>query len=798
MIADQSESQAQLRLSGLVVKKDNKLQIYNPIYRAIFNASWVKEKLDNLRPYSQAINNWLISKKDEQYLLQGETLAKIQQWAKSRKLSYLDYQFLSASQELQAHKERKKNKIFVRQASQKISRSKKIIAATVVFASAITLGLSIIAQNQRYDATVSNLNSNATQAKQTFESNQELDGLKQAIEGVNQLKALVKNQPNLATYPTSKPLQVLNEILNNIHHKNQIKLNEQGISSLTLSRDNKTIIAGGNDGTVKLWNTQNNEIKILNKLPKKITKIIVASKNKRIIFADLEGSVQISDSEGNLIDVLEAENVTSFNLSPDEKYIVTGDNQGTLTLWTQGGKLLKTWKAHQGNITSIAFSPNSKIIVSSSNDTSIALSTIGGQKTTTLTKHHSIVNNVAFSPNGKIFASGSADNTIKLWTSTGEFFKDIADNSPVNSLAFSPDGKTLISGNSDKTIKLWNVNPDSRKETGTLRDTLNGHQNIVTIVIYSPDGKSIISGDQDGIVKLWRSPSNQTQRIEVGILSRDGKTRISSQPLANITFQSLDGEIIKTLPLLDKTFITSIALSPDLDRALAGTEDGQIAQIDLSQNKKATWQLITKENDQIEDGHYQGKVIHLDFHPSGKGFVSVGIERQNNALNQKLFVIKLWNQQGNLEKIVNPGDTQAITALRFMPQGNQFIVTRTNGEIELWQGDGITKKIIYGDTSEDIQKNLTSLAISSDGQNFATASKDGTIQIRKLDGTLLISFHSKIDKIKNIYFSQDNKTILVIKSNGTISSWTIDIDTVLQRGCRWLEDYYRNYKDFPL
>ncbi len=286
VIAARSESQTQLRLSGLVVKKNNRLQVYNPIYQAIFNADWVKEKLDNLRPYSEAINNWIKSNRDEQYLLQGEALVKTQQWAKSRNLSSLDYQFLSASQELQARQERAENKIFVRQANQKISRSKKIIATTLVLASALTLGLSIITQNQRHKATVSNLNINAARAKQTFELDQELDGLKQAIQGVKELKAVVKNQKDLVKYPTTEPLQVLNEILNKIRQKNQINLNNKGISSLTLNPDERNIIAGGQDGTVQLWNIQDNQIKILNELSGEMTKIVVSSDGQTILFSN--------------------------------------------------------------------------------------------------------------------------------------------------------------------------------------------------------------------------------------------------------------------------------------------------------------------------------------------------------------------------------------------------------------------------------------------------------------------------------------------------------------------------------
>ncbi len=531
--------------------------------------------------------------------------------------------------------------------------------------------------------------------------------------------------------------------------------------------------------------------------------------------ANLEGSIQILDHEGNLIDILKAENVTSFNLSPDEKYIVAGDNQGNLTLWTKDGNLLKTWKAHQGNITSVVFSPNGQIIASSSDDTSIALFTLTGEKIATLAKHLDMVNSLAFSPDGTILASGSSDNTIKLWSIEGELIKNIPVNSSsVNSVVFSPDGKTLISGNSDNTVKLWNINPDSLKETGTLRDTLIGHQNRVTSVLYSPDGKSILSGDNDGIIKLWQS-SPQNQGIEAGIISRDGKTLISikpsSQPPANIIFQSLDGEITRVLPYLKKnTLITSLALSLDRDLLVAGTTDGRIVQINLFPNKEVNWDFLLKTiprqeaiaiDNHVENRYYHGEIIDLDFHPSGDGFISVGIERKD-------YVVKLWDKQGNLEKTVNPDDKQAIAALRFTPDGDKFIIARTNGEIELWQSDGIAQKIVDRINSKNIQENLTSLAISSDGNIFATASSDGTIQVRQLDGTLLLKFdtdkqvvnskddNSEISQIKNIYFSQDDKTILVIRSNGSISAWTMDLDNLLQRGCQWLKDYSSSHMDF--
>ena len=96
---DDSPEQVELRLSGLVVKQESALRVYNPIYKAVFNEQWVQEALAELRPYSEAINAWLASsRKDDSRLLRGQALRDALAWAEDKKLSDDDQQFLTTSQ----------------------------------------------------------------------------------------------------------------------------------------------------------------------------------------------------------------------------------------------------------------------------------------------------------------------------------------------------------------------------------------------------------------------------------------------------------------------------------------------------------------------------------------------------------------------------------------------------------------------------------------------------------------------------------------------------------------------------
>jgi hypothetical protein len=105
---DDSPEQMELRLTGLVVRRDGKLKAYNRIYESVFNLNWVEKELANLRPYSEDFTAWLASDcEDESRLLRGQKLQDALAWAANKSLSNQDYQFLAASQELEKREAQK-------------------------------------------------------------------------------------------------------------------------------------------------------------------------------------------------------------------------------------------------------------------------------------------------------------------------------------------------------------------------------------------------------------------------------------------------------------------------------------------------------------------------------------------------------------------------------------------------------------------------------------------------------------------------------------------------------------------
>jgi hypothetical protein len=104
--ADETLEQSELQLSGLVIRQQGKLRIYNQIYREIFNSNWIENHLNNLRPYSENFRFWVASGgTDESRLLRGKALQEAEEWARDKNLSYQDKQYLAASKEKKIQEE---------------------------------------------------------------------------------------------------------------------------------------------------------------------------------------------------------------------------------------------------------------------------------------------------------------------------------------------------------------------------------------------------------------------------------------------------------------------------------------------------------------------------------------------------------------------------------------------------------------------------------------------------------------------------------------------------------------------
>ncbi|WP_174709038.1 AAA-like domain-containing protein [Nostoc sp. TCL240-02] len=251
VIADDTLEQSELQLSGLVVRQQGKLRIYNQIYREIFNFNWIENQLNNLRPYSENFRFWFTSGGvDESRLLRGKALQEAEEWARDKNLSYQDKQYLAASkekkiqeeitakeQEAALERERKDREAaegrnqLLSEANKKAQRriSVGVVVLVVAVLGAATLGIWSRKEVEAANSQVNEAKKSLTQAQQKATEAEELEQQAKEGEELAQKKAIEANktakkaqqQANNAEESTARAKQNLNTAQSNLEAKSR-------------------------------------------------------------------------------------------------------------------------------------------------------------------------------------------------------------------------------------------------------------------------------------------------------------------------------------------------------------------------------------------------------------------------------------------------------------------------------------------------------------------------------------------------------------------------------------------------
>ncbi len=142
--------------------------------------------------------------------------------------------------------------------------------------------------------------------------------------------------------------------------------------------------------------------------------------------------------------------------------------------------------------------------------------------------HFDLVQSLAFSPDGQWIASGGY-RTVKLWRRQDPVRKAELPKAEgmVTATARSSDGSMVAVAEDNGKIRLIEL------ATGTVRQTLVGHEGPVHGVRFSSDGTQLISGGADQTYRIW----NTTEGKEIA------KTATSS-PVTAVAFAVEDTQVV--------------------------------------------------------------------------------------------------------------------------------------------------------------------------------------------------------------------------------------------------------------
>ena len=242
------------------------------------------------------------------------------------------------------------------------------------------------------------------------------------------------------------------------------------VLSVAFSPDDKTVLSGSADGTVRLWHTLTGfEIRRFGELSNTIVTSVAFSPDGQYILA---ASTILGGQPGsNRIDLWEAKTakkMASFQgggpvafTSSGKFALSTNQNHDAILMRSlPTGEILRTFRGHAGQVTSISVSTDGKLALSGSTDRSAILWDMSsGAAIRTLRGHTDMVSAVALSPDCRYALTGGHDGIAMLWSlATGQavcIYQGPA--VEVSSVAFTPDGKYMLSGSFDGSLRLWQV-----------------------------------------------------------------------------------------------------------------------------------------------------------------------------------------------------------------------------------------------------------------------------------------------------------------------------------------------------
>jgi WD40 repeat protein len=282
--------------------------------------------------------------------------------------------------------------------------------------------------------------------------------------------------------------------------------------SLSISLDGRSLLVGSRD-SIRLENGTSNSIRVL-QLPapastQMVTSLALSPDGQTVLAGSSNNTAQLWDVyRGTLRHSFRGhtEMVTSVAFSSVGNFVLTGSGDKTARLWDAAtGKQVRSFEGHTETVTSVASSPDGKFVLTGSLDKTARLwDAATGKQIRSFEGHTDAVKSVAFSSDGKLVLTGSLDHTARMWdTTTGQQVRLMeASSDLIDSAVFSPDTRFVLTGSGTTAIRLWDT--ASGRLLATLLNTDDGGW-----VVTDPQGRYDSNDPENSIGLAWATDSNR-------------------------------------------------------------------------------------------------------------------------------------------------------------------------------------------------------------------------------------------------------------------------------------------------
>jgi RNA polymerase sigma factor (sigma-70 family) len=571
----------------------------------------------------------------------------------------------------------------------------------------------------------------------------------------------------------------------------------EGVRCSVFSPDGKTLITGGHDGLLRLWDLATG--KELRRFVghRGATGPIALSPNGALLAS--WGSTGSNGDGVRVWELATAKEVRHLDgpteghlvclaWSPDNKTLAAGGENGVGWLWDAiAGNTLHSGVWHKGPVNSVAFSPDGTKLASTGGykDGTIHLRSLAGEHEPLVLRaapgdgREKEIHFVAFSRDGKTLISGGdcygdnigpkvrSVNTIAVWdATTGKRLRHfrVGDdqekpNEGAASVALSADCKTVALGYWDHTIRLWDL------ESAKPRRTLTGYPDRfypAYHLAFAPDGKALAAcGSHHAVClldtatgkPLFDDGSSQKSNIRSVALSPDGKVlATASHDYTVCLWDAVTGKPLHQLRG-HTSWVYTVAFAPDGRTLASGSSDSTIRLWDSATGKEL--RKLTTDKEQGPLGMGRLYISNLAFSPDGKVLAASHDQNFKDRVLKGEDGVHLWDPADGkeLRRLANSPVLLHGGAMAFSADGKTLCTLVSS--LRRWRvstGEEIPQPVLQGQPSSD------AITLSRDGMLAACSDYNGSVLVwDAATGHLLLTIRTPEGTAHRPAFSPDNR-----------------------------------------
>jgi len=278
------------------------------------------------------------------------------------------------------------------------------------------------------------------------------------------------------------------------------------INSIDISPDNKFLISGSKDETIRLWDlTNNSNTKTISNFNYSVKRVKFNLKGDKFLAASFKVFSEYDFLKFKKIRTKKNSHTTFLETciySPNEEYIATSSwRDKTLIIWKASSLKKQIETPEVTWVDNAIFNKTSTLLISGGHDNIIKLWDVNtGGLIKQFAGHDDWVYDICLSVDEKYIYSASLDKTIKVWDiSSGKLIATLKGHSDgVVSLDISKDGKYLVSAGLGKEIIIWDL------RTKTAIKSFPAHDLTIMDVKFGANANTIYSASMDKTIKIWK------------------------------------------------------------------------------------------------------------------------------------------------------------------------------------------------------------------------------------------------------------------------------------------------------